>query len=99
MRSWNCSQIKNEEEEEQSINWRRFWNEEGWTEAPFSWRLCKMHLSYLCMNVCPMEYGCMVKKKMKVLGWSMEEPKEKLSIAVSGGRYRRSQQVERCERE
>ena len=40
-----------------SKNWRRFWNEEGWKEAPCSLRLCKMHLNYLCMNVCHKEKG------------------------------------------
>ena len=45
MRSWDCSQIENEEEEESwregdqmaaLKKWRIFWNEEGWKEAPCS---------------------------------------------------------------
>ena len=27
-----------------------FWNEEGWKEAPYSWRLCNKYLSNLCMH-------------------------------------------------
>ena len=51
MRSWDCSRIENEEEEEgwqhsgmKRKSWRRFWNDEGWKEAPCSW-LCKMYQS------------------------------------------------------
>ena len=65
MQSWDCSQIENEEEEESwregdqmAAQWdeeqkkrRKFWNEEGWKEAPDSWRSCKRHRSW-CMNAC-----------------------------------------------
>ena len=61
MQSWDCSQFENEEEVEswregdqmaaqwdEEQKWRRLWNEEGWKEAPCSWKLCKMQLSYVC---------------------------------------------------
>ena len=61
----DCSQIENEEEEE---SWRegdqmaaewdeeekldRFWNEEGWKEAPCSRTSCERYRSWWCMNAC-----------------------------------------------
>ena len=58
MRSWDCSQIENEEEaeslrerdqmaaqwDEEQKNWRRSWSKEGWKEAPCSWRSCERYL-------------------------------------------------------
>ena len=54
MRSWDCSQSENEEEEElgkegitwqrsgmKSKNWRESWNKEGWKEALGSSRSCE----------------------------------------------------------
>ena len=35
-----------------SKSWRRSWNEEGWKEAPCSWRLCERYLSKWCMHAC-----------------------------------------------
>ena len=67
MRSSDCSQIENEEEEESWREWDQMaaqWNEEqnnggyfgmkegGRKEAPCSWRSCKMYLSYWCVNAC-----------------------------------------------
>ena len=68
LRSWDCSQIENEEEEE---SWRErdqmaprrdeeqkleeFLEQrrmEGWKEAPGSFRLCEEYLSKWCMNGC-----------------------------------------------
>ena len=64
MRSWDCSQIENEEGEEswregdqiaagmRSKDWRRSWNEGGWKEAPCSWRSCERYRSWWCRNAC-----------------------------------------------
>ena len=59
-----------------SKNWRRFWNEGGWKEAPCSWRSCKMYLSYLCMNAC--------HKKVSGMVYGRDEGKAEYRC---GGRY------------
>ena len=38
-----------------SKRWRISWNEQGWKEAPCSWRSCKLYLSCLWMNECHKE--------------------------------------------
>ena len=69
MRTWDCSQIEEEEEESwrervqmaaqwvKGRYWRRSWNKEGWKEALCIWRLREMYPSKLCMNVCHKALG------------------------------------------
>ena len=54
-------------------NWKIFWNEEGWKDAPGSWRSCRRHRSYRCMNACHKAKERRVIKRRR---------KEKPNIAV-----------------